>query len=292
MKNYISVNVVSQSLIMAKCIRDNSCCHMSEIKQLALPYGVDLSISLAFAIQCGWISEAGDTISFTGDGKEIVEMFDGMAIGTELWKKILRLYILTCQPAWAKRIPYGRMEAYIFMNEEEQRCFMVSGLTGSQEEDVLAWWDALAETQRLKQNAILDDIGRRGERLTMRFEEMRTGVKPDWRSIETDRSGYDILSQHSLEDSSRLLIEVKSSPRPLETAYAVISRHEWEVANLPNNQGRYLFYIWKLGTRINKLAIITVEEMSRHIPLDHECGAWESVRIPFAAFSNRFLQCL
>lgn len=129
-----------------------------------------------------------------------------------------------------------------------------------------------------------------GERLTMKFEEMRTGVKPDWHSIETNRSGYDILSRRSSEDGDSLLIEVKSSSQPLETACAIISRHEWDVASLLNNQGRYLFYIWKLGTATNQLAIITVEEMSCHIPLDHEYGTWESVHIPFVAFADRFSQ--
>lgn len=290
MKNYISVNVVSQSLILTKCIRDNNCCRMSELKELSLPYGVNLSVALAFAIQCGWISDMGDVFSFTEGGNKIAEMFNGLVIGTELWKKILYLYISACQPAWAKRIPYGRKEAYIFMNEEEQRCFIESGLVSSQKDDVLTWWDMLAETQRFKQNALLDDIGRRGERLTMKFEEMRTGVKPDWHSIETNRSGYDILSQRSSEDSDSLLIEVKSSSQPLETACAIISRHEWEVASLPNNQMRYLFYFWKLGTVANQLAIITVEEMSCHIPIDHECGVWENVRIPFAIFADRFSQ--
>lgn len=292
MKNYISVNVVSQSLIMAKRIRDNGCCQMAEIEQLALPYGVDRSVSLAFAAQCGWITAVDGAVSFTEAGTEIAGMFNGTAIGRELWRKILELYISVCQPVWAKRIPYGRMEAYLFMNEEEQRCFVEAGLSSGQEDDVLSWWDALAGTQRLRKNAVLDDIGRRGERMTMAFEEKRTGVKPDWRSIETNCCGYDILSQRSREDASHLLIEVKSSSQPLETAWAILSRHEWDLASLPNNRERYLFYIWKLGASENQLAVITVEEMRRHIPLDHACGAWETVRIPFTAFSGKFARQL
>ena len=57
----------------------------------------------------------------------------------------------------------------------------------------------------IKKDLSLDDVGRKGERLTLQYEELRTNVKPDWRSIETNLSGYDVLSQRSKTDNTPLL---------------------------------------------------------------------------------------
>lgn len=152
----------------------------------------------------------------------------------------------------------------------------------------VAWWDQLAGVERTKSAEKLGDIGRRGERLTMKYEERRTGKKPDWRSIETNLAGYDILSQISREKEDKVLIEVKTSVLDVGNAYAIISRHEWDVANLQNNRNRYLFYFWMLSGKINQLAIISVDEMSSQIPIDNELGKWESVSVPFSAYSDRF----
>lgn len=290
MNNYISINIVSKSLILAKCINDNNCYSLKDIKYLSIPYGINSEISLLFAIKCGWIYDKEGYLFFTENGTQILDMFNGTDIGLDLWKKILSLYILGCHPLWAKRIPYGRMEAYIFMNEEEQRCFNEAGLMRGQTEDIVSWWDSLAQMQRAQYTSNWDDVGRHGERLTMKFEESRTGVRPDWRSIETNLSGYDILSQHSSQLADSLLIEVKSSQKSISCACAIISRHEWKVATLANNQERYLFYLWSLQPTLNQLAIITVHEMEKHIPVDHNHGEWESVRIPFSAFRSKFYE--
>ncbi len=288
MKEYISVNIVSQSLLLGKSITDNDCYTIEKIKQLRLPYGVNLTSSLDFAMQCQWLSNTDKDIAFTDNGKSIIEMFDGTSISMQLWRRILHTYITVCNPAWCRRIPYGRREAYLFMNEEEQRCFNEAGLVESHEESVIDWWDQLSGEERVKSDTKFGNIGRKGERLTMDYEERRTGSRPAWRSIESNLSGYDILSQRSREEKEKLLIEVKSSSQDLERACAFISRHEWEVAKMKNNRRRYLFYFWALSEKKNCLAIISVHDMCSHIPFDHESGKWEKVSIPFSAFADRF----
>ena len=64
--------------------------------------------------------------------------------------------------------------------------------------------------------------------------------------------------------------------------------HEWDMACLENNTSRYVFHFWYVGTGAKKLAVITAEEMSQHIPKDAESGKWNTVSIPFAAFSEKF----
>ncbi len=288
MKNYISVNIVSQSLLLGKCIQDNDCYDMKKIEQLKLPYGVTMPISLDFAIQCDWMSDKDSRLSFTDNGHAIINMFDGESIGSDLWRRILYVYIISCNPAWCKRIPYGRREAYLFMNEEEQRCFSEAGLIESQDETVIEWWDLLAEKERSKMDTLLNDVGRKGEKLTMKYEEKRTGIKPVWCSIESNLSGYDILSRKSSSGDEKILIEVKTSSQSLETANAIISRHEWDIAVLKNNYSRYLFYLWVIHGTKKQLAIINVDEMKHHIPDDNELGKWESLNVPFSAFAKFF----
>ena len=150
MKTYISVNVVSQALLLIDFLNKNQCYKLTETAQLKLPFGINYAVSLEFAKQCEWIRESNASIEFSDTGLTILSMFNGDAISESLWKIILLQYISVCQPIWAKRIPFGRKEAYIFMNEEEQRCFFEAGLIDNYDDDVLDWWDSLAEIERLK----------------------------------------------------------------------------------------------------------------------------------------------
>jgi len=290
MKTYISVNVVSQSLILINCIYRNNCYSCTDLPQIKLPFGVGLETSLSFAVQCAWVRIIDGIIEFTKDGLLIEKSFNGEMISKKLWKTILSQYISVCQPAWSKRIPYGRKEAFYFMNEEEQRCFIEADLIENQEEDVIAWWDRIAEEQRIKANTLLDDIGRIGERLTLKFEELRTGIRPKWISVDSNVSGYDILSTRSRVDTDAILIEVKTSVQRFDKAYAVISRHEWDVASLQNNKERYFFYIWNTESHRNMLAIVPAEEMKMYIPVDSNSGRWDIVRIPFNSFADKFIE--
>ena len=51
----------------------------------------------------------------------------------------------------------------------------------------------------------------------------------------------------------------------------------------------HLFHLWDVKSAPPKLAKVSVEEMSGHVPIDSGSGTWESVAIPFAAFAPRFL---
>ena len=288
MKNYISVNIVSQSLLLVNVICINDCYSIDDIHQLKLPYEVNYEVAMGFINQCGWIEENHGLIKFSETGSIIVDLFNGEYISAELWKVILARYISVCCPAWAKRIPYGRKEAFLFMNEEEQRCFIEAGLIESQSEDVLIWWNELASIERMKSDSMLDDLGRKGERLTMAYEKRRTGIKPDWRSIETNLSGYDILSHRSAENLNSLLIEVKSSSKPINDANAVITRYEWDIVRMRNNLERYVFYLWCIQSKNKQLAVIRADEMLQHIPKDNDSGHWETVSVPFCAFAGKF----
>lgn len=290
MKTYISVNIVSQALLLVSSIKKHNCKCMKEIQQLKLPYGVNRDTALSFSRQCKWMLQENEGLSLTKQGQVIVDSFNGMMIDPLLWRKILAVYIENCQPAWAQRIPYGRKEAYLIMTIEEQRCFIEADLIDSTNPDVIEWWDTIAARERVKKDSSLLDIGREGERITMLFEQQRTGIVPDWISVDSNLSGYDILSRRSNNSDDNILIEVKSSHKSIEDAYCIITRHEWETAQRSNNVNRYYFYVWILSADKKSLAIIDVARMKQYIPIDSYEGKWEEVSIPFAAFENLFSQ--
>lgn len=288
MKTYISVNIVSQALILMSAIKKHACNFLREVVQLKLPYGINSGAAITFSQQCGWIIADNDSISFTDHGESIVSSFDGLMIDSSLWRVILTGYIEKSEPVWAKRIPYGRKEAYLIMTAEEQRCFDEAGLMESTDADVVEWWDFLAERERSKKDTSLLDAGREGERLTMRYEQQRTKVSPDWISIESNLAGYDILSRRTSDSDENILIEVKSSRKSMENAYCIITRHEWETAQRKNNANRYFFYLWKLSNDETSLAIVDAVRMQAYIPVDSGSGKWEEVSIPYTAFEDLF----
>ena len=287
MKTYISVNIVSQALILSNALKQHNCERTTELPLLKLPYGVNRDSALQFLVQCKWVTISDCYIAFTPFGNSTTQRFAGVIIDQGLWRVILSQYISCCEPAWASRIPYGRKEAYLSMGIEEQRCFDESGLMESTDTDVIDWWDSLAEIERTKHNTLLLDVGREGERLTIEYERNR-GANPLWYSLDSNLAGYDILSQQVTAPDRSILIEVKASSKSLTSATCVITRNEWETAQRKNNVNRYYFYLWHLNSGQKKLAIIDVTAMKKHVPTDAHNGRWESVSIPFYSFKDMF----
>ena len=288
MKTYISVNIVSQALILISTIKKHNCDRVNEVMQLKLPYGINRMAALAFSIQCEWVQINGDVIYFTEQGEFLVNAFNGQMIDQLLWRSILAGYIDKSKPAWAQRILYGRKEAYFIMTAEEQRCFDEAGLMDSTAVEVVEWWDFLAQQERAKKQASKLDIGREGERYTIIYEKNRTGMSPVWTSIESNLAGYDVLSYQTARCRDQRLIEVKTSTKDLNNAVCTITRCEWDLAQKQNNVERYFFYLWLLSEDTPMLAIVSVEEMKLHIPTDNLDGYWKDVEIPFSTFSNFF----
>ncbi len=289
MKTYISDSLISEALIMMQAMKKNNCYLLSQIESINTYYGINKTAALNLAKQCDWVViNDGTTYIITPFGENLLQHFDGVQVRTSMYRDILKNYITTCKPIWARRIPYGRNEAYRIMSDEEQVCFKKAGLMNSPvTRDEVDWWDALAEIERQEIEHTQDDVGRTGEELTIKYEKDRTCAEPIWESIDSNLAGYDILSQVSEQDNHQILIEVKSSSRNIEDADLFISRNEWDFASAGYNQKRYFFYLWLLG-RVPKLAIVPFSEMQKHISSDSGQGTWNDVRIPFSAFRDSF----
>ncbi len=286
--SYISVNIVDQALYLIQAIRKHKCTRLQQVRELRFPYGIHWEPAIEFAFQCGWINSLGDIIELSQRGVAKEVMFQNDTISEPLWRDILADYIQQCHPVWEYRIPSGRKEAFYVMNVEEQRCFYEANLIDSYAPEVVEWWDMFANATRARGEESTTDIGRMGEKLSLAYEKKRTGKEPQWCAVDSNVSGYDILSVKSAVDSSKLLIEAKTSISELGEAKMYLTRNEWQEATQKYNCGCYSFHIWHVYKGIKKLAILDVDTMSQHIPQNKGIGKWESVSVPFTAFSKHF----
>lgn len=188
-------------------------------------------------------------------------------------------------PSWLHLAPAGRRDTLLHAPVGVRQVLVEAGLAYGEDEETVAFWDGLAARARGSRDAFLSEIGRRGERLTVNHEAARTGQCPKWVALDSSAEGYDVLSRMSSTDSRRLTIEVKASERPLSSAAFHLTRNEWETALESLN---HVFHLWVISAPIPMIAVLSVEQVSGHIPADSGNGYWESVSIPFRAFSSLF----
>lgn len=235
---------------------------------------------LVVSQQCGWIAiNTHGVIHPTDRGLEILEFTD---YTIQLRKQLLDM-ISIYQPTWAKRIPNGRAEARSSFPKDAEQCFHEAGLLNDWDDALIKWWDELAQAAKAKKSSELLEIGRKAERLSFEHELTRTGVKPKWQSLESNFSGYDILSRVSDGNETPLKIEVKGTTLPKKQAYFTITRNEWTTAQ---SSQYYCLHLWLLNGNPIDVIIIDRDDVAPHLPENKGNGSWETARIPFIAFSN------
>lgn len=235
-----------------------------------------------FAMGIGWVgSDHEGKAAMTALGAAVHKLLDSR----DRFRQALLDYIGIVRPTWAQLTPRGRQETLSVLSPEIWQCFAEAELVVSYSGDVVAWWDALAARARGQSSEILLETGRKGERLSFRYEEWRTGEEPKWQSFESNLAGYDLLSVVGPHDRQLLQIEVKATEASVANGFFHITLNEWETSLLANC---YVFHLWSLGQDIPLLATVSKEEIAQHIPANRAKGRWELVKIPFATFSDRF----
>jgi hypothetical protein len=231
---------------------------------------------LDVATRCNWIDVHPDGICrVTQKGKDILKESPEASLRMQICD-----LVFVEQPAWAAKIPNGREEASKFFPPEVSQCFKEAGLLKVWDDDVVEWWDQLAIATRSTKSALGLITGRKAEKLTIKHETKRTGVEPHWQSLESNFSGYDVLSQVDKIDETPRKIEVKGSTLSIKEAFFTVSRNEWETAETAKSYG---FHLWCLkGDPV--FIEVTFEEMKKHIPTNNGQGKWETARIPFKIF--------
>lgn len=281
----LSANVMYQSSRMLSLIDDFCFNNMYELKN-AINYSIDSLDIFDFICECGWASIDNNVPILSKRGKEINKL-KNQAYYDEKMKLMLKDYITIAKPIWAYRIPYGRKEASTFMTKDELSCFNEANLLSDDPNlSAVDWWDDISSLFRGDINLKMLQIGRDGEKLTVQFETKRVKRKPIWQSIDSNLSGFDIISTTTEESTDKLFIEVKTTNESIENATFHISENEWNVAN---KSKYYSFYLWHLNEDVIQLAILSKEDIVQHIPTNNDSGKWESVKIPFRNFKDKFM---
>lgn len=235
---------------------------------------------LSVSQECGWIAinSSGD-IQPTERGLNILDVNDSTV---QLRSQLVDL-ISAYQPTWAKRIPNGRAEVKNSFPEDAKQCFKEAGLLGEWDDELIRWWDELAHVAKARKSTELLEIGRKAEKLSIEHELTRTGVRPKWQSLESNFSGYDVLSRVSAEDETPLKIEVKGTTLSRKEAQFTITRNEWKTAMSSPN---YCLHLWLLNGNPLTVIVVGTDDIYCHLPENNGNGAWETTRIPFSSFHN------
>jgi len=234
--------------------------------------------------RCGWVQARSDGLlepSVRG-----AQLLSASNYESRL-REQLRDYVMIEKPAWARLLPRGRAEMSRFVPRDVAQVFREAGvMQAPPSDDVVGWWDEMARIARGAADVVSTEIGRTGERLTIERERTRTGREPLWMAIESNLSGFDVMSVVTAECHDPLRIEVKASMESLEHAQFHVRRNEWMAAVTGT---AYRFHLWCLRDGHDPcLAELSPEAVEFHIPGDRGEGKWEGNAIPYRVFREHF----
>lgn len=248
----------------------------SAFKKFSLAKPEDI---LQVSVKCNWIDFHPDGICrITKRGRDLLLDAPEKNLRAQLCD-----LIYADSPHWAAKIPNGREEVLPFLPIEVHQCFKEAGLLGDWDIEVIEWWDQLSLATRNHKSAANLVTGRRAEKLTMDHEAARTGKDPHWQSLDSNFSGYDILSVSESGSTVPRMIEVKGSTLSRKEAFCYISRNEWKTAETSPD---YHFHLWCLKGDDPFLIDVPFEQMKDHIPTDNMEGRWETTRVAFKTFTR------
>lgn len=236
-------------------------------------------IDCAFLLKWLEVDETGKLV-LTVHGSSIL----GMSRTEDRLRQALLDIIVLTDPPWAQNARYGRRTFLKYAPPEITQICNESGLTQGSGHDVVLFWDYLSSQARGLRDVHLNDIGRKGEMLTIEYERRRTNSSPKWIAIDSNEDGYDVLSQLDDKNEQKLCIEVKTSSMGLRGNFYV-TRNEWDSARTFMN---YQIHLWDISGTHPLLAIVNFETLAIHIPIDQMKGRWENASLPFSTFDYLF----
>lgn len=237
----------------------------------------------SISLRCNWVQlDDNGVCILTYRGREIYEhKSEDLRLRIQL-QDIIDVY----QPVWAIKIRDGRKELEGTLPGEISQIFKEAGLFHDWTDELIEWWDDLAALIRMRKGSELLKTGRRAEKLSFLYEENRTGVTPHWRSLESNYSGYDILSVYEPSNHEKVKIEVKGSELNLNNSFFYVTHNEWQTALVSSI---YKFHLW-VFKGVTRLIELDSSDVALHIPRDSGDGKWQNVRIPFKVFGDRAVE--
>lgn len=281
----LSVNVLTSAIALIERLDTYRFSSLAELLYSSIA-AMNAEDIFAFSNKCGWVETLDNVPQLTSRGAALLRLMK-QGSENELKMDMLADYVLCAAPIWTNRIPSGRREAVIFMSKDERACFTDAGLLSETPGiNVVNWWDMIASRIRAQVQQSKTDTGRSGESCTIEYERARTNIEPKWMSLDSNLVGYDVQSKTSANSTEPLLIEVKTSKLSVDDADFHVTSNEWRVATTSK---AYLFHLWSLFNGYKKLAILTPNEVKPYIPTNNLEGEWESAKIPFSCFAEKFI---
>lgn len=242
----------------------------------------DLPAVLKLAQDCQWVELSHtDSIVLSTQGRRIHDTGNA----TVQLRYQLRDVLSFVSPSWAKKIADGRSEALKIMPEAVRQIFSEADLLGDWTDELVAWWDEIGLAARSRKYERNLRTGRIAERLSIQYEEQRTGQRPKWTCAETNYAGFDLLSVVSRDEPRPCAIEVKGTTLRMSEAKFTLSRNEWEVADANDDYRLHLWVVRDSQQNVARdLRVVTTSQLEIHIPADRGGGKWTMVAIPFAPF--------
>lgn len=238
---------------------------------------------LELSVRLEWVRRRDDGVAVLSARGELILQTPTVSLKL---RRALIDYVEVEKPQWTALVLDGRARFMTFAPVEFRQTVAEAYLAEGYDTDVIAFWDLLAEIARGERAEEMSRIGRRGERLTMDFEKLRTGCDPVWRAIESNSDGYDVMSVVAVNNLTKLPIEVKASTQGRAGA-AHLTRNEWEQTKLIRN---HTFHFWDLSVDGRpRIAVLDRADVAVHIPADTGSGKWKMVEVPFAVFADRFM---
>ncbi len=281
MSTGFSPGVISSCLVLLSLISRHSLT-LAEIEASFQRIGVvPTSDAIEMAVHLRWLqSDAQGRATVTERGRRLIASGDH----SKQMRQAILDYVEIEEPCWLQDAPFGRKRLLAFVGMPVAQVFLEADLTSGTAPDVVFFWDKLAARARGQKDSRLLAIGRTGERLTLIYEQERTGRRPRWVAIDNSADGYDVLSVVARDNNAHLTIEVKTT-NVGKRGFLYLTRTEWRRAELSPN---HVFHLWDLSRRQPQLAVVSTDRLAPHVPARQGVGEWELASIPFEAFGDFF----
>jgi len=206
--------------------------------------------------------------------------------GDGFYQACISAVVTKHQPTWCKSMKQGRIRFLDSLEPNDRDVFAAAGLAKEPAPlAVVRWWDAVTGFARMMSDIEKMEQAREAEHLSIeherkRLKELGIDREPEWKGLDDNFAGYDVLSFDPGEfGPTNRMIEVKSTVfSPLRF---IVTRNEWEQAE--KFGPAYIFHVWDMQKTPRALYERTAAQVAAHIPNDNEKGKWKTAEILIGA---------
>ena len=199
-------------------------------------------------------------------------------------RNIISKFFKLNKPSSLLALPYGPLHFFDRLSEDFNQILDYAGLldisSNSPSDEIIEWWDDLADFSR----SLIDNkkikSGRSGEKKTLEFEKKKLknhnlNLSPTWDGFWDNKLGYDVKSWDY--NKNIIFIEAKSSKEKNGTFF--FTKNEWKFAISEKNN--YFVYIW-IQENV-KPQIMNFDELKKKVikfqEISSEGEQWEIIKI-------------